>query len=278
MQIKLAFSTLGCPKWELPRIALAAREHGYHGVELRALGGDLDLLGRSEFRGGELERTRDWLAAQSLEVCCVDTSCSFDSADRAERLKQVDLAVQQCDLAAALRAPLIRVFPDQVPAGVTYDETRDRIAEALRLVAERAPGGVCVGLETHGHFAAGRAAAEVLQLADHPSLRIIWDAANSFSSGESVEESADSVAPYLAHVHLRDARPMGGEHWTPVLAGRGLVPFDGVVAALRRLDYQGFVSFEWEKYWHPEIEEPEVALPDFAGAMRRVLACGPTAQ
>ena len=35
---------------------------------------------------------------------------------------------------------------------------------------------------------------------------------------------------------------------------------------IRQLNYDGYVSFEWEKYWHPEIEEPEVALPDFINA------------
>ena len=271
MQIKLAFSTLGCPRWELPRVARAAREYGYQGVELRALGGQLDLVSRPEFAAGEIVRTRDWLAEQGLVVCCVDTSCTFDSADVAERRKQEDVAARHCELAAALGAPLIRVFPDKVPEGATREETRDRVAESLRRVAERAPAGVRVGLETHGDFAAGSATAEIIRLADHPAARVIWDAANSFSTGEAVEESARAVAPYLAHVHLRDARPMGKEHWTPVLAGRGLVPFGQVVAALRGIGYEGFVSFEFEKYWHPEIEEPEVSLPDFADAMRRVL-------
>lgn len=27
-------------------------------------------------------------------------------------------------------------------------------------------------------------------------------------------------------------------------------------------------SFEWEKRWHPEIEEPEVALPVFVQVLR----------
>jgi sugar phosphate isomerase/epimerase len=270
-QIKLAFSTLGCPQWELPQVARAAREYGYVGVELRALGGGLDLLGRPEFRPGAVARTREWFASEGLEVCCVDTSCKFDSADEAERRAQEEEAARHCELAASLGAPLIRVFPDLVPEGSTHGETRDRVAESLRRVAERAPEGVRVGLETHGDFAAGRASAEVVRLAGHPALCIIWDAANSFSAGEAVEESAAAVAPYLAHVHLRDARPEGKEHWTPVLAGRGLVPFGGVAAALKGLGYEGFVSFEWEKFWHPEIEEPEVSLPDFAGAMRKVL-------
>jgi hypothetical protein len=33
------------------------------------------------------------------------------------------------------------------------------------------------------------------------------------------------------------------------------------------------VSFEWEKYWRPEIEEPEVALPDFVKAMKAIFQC-----
>jgi sugar phosphate isomerase/epimerase len=136
-------------------------------------------------------------------------------------------------------------------------------------VARRAPEGVRVGLETHGDFARGKAAAEVARLADHPSVAIVWDVANALAGGDSVAESARAVAPFLAHVHLRDARPVvGRDHWLPVLAGRGAVPFGEALASLGALGYDGFVSFEWEKHWHPEIEEPEVALPDFVAAVR----------
>ena len=92
--MKLAFSTLGCPDWELEDVARAAREYGYAGVELRALGGELDLLSRPEFRPGEVARTRGWLAGRGLEVCCVDTSCTFDSTEDAERRRQVEVAVR----------------------------------------------------------------------------------------------------------------------------------------------------------------------------------------
>ncbi len=270
-KIKVAFSTLGCPQWELPEVVRAARENNYQAVELRALGGELDLLNRPEFQPRELARTRDWLAEQEMEICCVDTSCSFDSIEKAEREKQVEIAARHCELASALGASLIRVFPDKVPDGASFEETRDRIAESLREVARRAPASVRIGLETHGDFARGEATAEIIRRADHKNLCIIWDAANTFASGEPIAASARAVAPYLAHVHLRDARPMGGEHWTPVLAGRGLVPFDEVVSELRKLDYAGFISFEWEKYWHPEIEGPEESLPDFAKAIRKSL-------
>ena len=270
--MKLAFSTLGCPNWELENIAQAARAYGYVAIELRALGGDLDLLKRPEFQPETVEKTSGWLADQALSVCCVDTSCTFDSRDSGERRKQVEAAVRHCELAAALGAPLIRIFPDRIPTGATRSETRDNIAVCLREVALRAPNRVSIGLETHGDFARGQAAAEIVRLADHPNVALIWDVANSLAAGDSIEESAQEVGPYLAHVHLRDARPVKGhEHWLPVLAGHGAVSFTAAVNALRGLGYDGYISFEWEKYWHPEIEEPEVALPDFVKAMKAIL-------
>jgi sugar phosphate isomerase/epimerase len=268
--MRLAFSTLGCPRWDLDEIAAAARSYGYEAVELRALGGSLDLLARPELGPREVTRTRTRLAERGVAVCCVSSGCVFHSADDAERAAMVDLAVRHCELAADLGAPLVRVFPDRIPEGETREATRDRIAAALAEVARRAPEGVRAALETHGDFARGAAAAEVVRLADHPGVAIIWDVANSLAAGDTVDGAASAVAPFLAHVHLRDARPEPGrEHWLPVLAGTGRVPFGATAAALDALDYGGLVCFEWEKWWHPEIEEPEVALPDFAAAARR---------
>jgi sugar phosphate isomerase/epimerase len=225
-KMKLAFSTLGCPEWDLKRIAQAAHAYGYAAIELRAIGGDLDLLKRPEFQPGAIESTRRWLADQTLSVCCVDSSCTFDSRDADERRKQVEVAVSHCKLAAALGASLIRVFPDKIQTGATRAKTRDAIAASLGEVARRAPHDVRVGLETHGDFARGEAAAEIVRLADHPKVALIWDVANSLAAGDSIPESAHEVAPHLAHVHLRDARPVkDNEHWLPVLAGRGAVSF-----------------------------------------------------
>jgi sugar phosphate isomerase/epimerase len=272
--LKLAFSTLGCPEWNLEQIAEAACNLGFQGIELRALGGSINLLERPELQGSAIEQTRAFLQDQNLSICCVDTSCSFDAVDGKIRQESVEIALHHCELAAALGAPLIRVFPNEVPSAATREETRDRIAASLREVAKRAPSGVRVGLETHGDFARGYAAAEIVRLCDQWNLGLIWDVANALAAGDSIEESARAVAPHLMHVHLRDARAVaGGEHWLPVLAGRGAVSFAETIDALHGLSYDGYVSFEWEKYWHPEIEEPEVAFADFAKAMKLALRC-----
>jgi hypothetical protein len=35
------------------------------------------------------------------------------------------------------------------------------------------------------------------------------------------------------------------------------------VEALVKINYTGFYCFEWEKVWHPDLLDPEVAFPDY---------------
>jgi sugar phosphate isomerase/epimerase len=270
--MKLAFSTLGCPDWDLDAMIAAARKLGYRGIELRAIAGSLDLLSRPEFTTPQLTSTRTRFEEAEIEICCVDTSCTFHSPDASERANQVGTALAHAELAAKLGAPLIRVFPDKIQPGAQREQTRDWIAESLRAVAERMPDDVDVALETHGDFAKAEAAAEIVDLATHPKVKLIWDIANSVAAGDTIEQAGRVIKPYLAHIHLRDAKPViESEHWLPVLAGKGRVSFAETLNTIRELHYDGYVSFEWEKYWRPEIEEPEVALPDFINAIRGLL-------
>ncbi len=267
--MKLAFSTLGCPDWNLSKVIAGARIYGYDGVELRALSGSLDLPGCNDFSAEQIATTREYLERETVTICCVDTSCTFHSVDVSERATQVDIALVHAELAAKLSAPLIRVFPDKIQPGAQREETRDWIASCLNYVAKRMPQDVDVALETHGDFARAEAAVEILELANHPKVKLIWDVANSVAAGDMIERAAAIVRPYVAHIHLRDAKPVSGsEHWLPVLAGSGRVSFAEALAAINELNYDGYISFEWEKYWHPEIEDPEIALPDFINAIR----------
>jgi hypothetical protein len=57
-----------------------------------------------------------------------------------------------------------------------------------------------------------------------------------------------------------------------VLTGTGEVPVQGQVKVLAGAGYRGYYCFEWEKKWHPEIAEPEVAFPHYAKTMAGYLA------
>ena len=57
--------------------------------------------------------------------------------------------------------------------------------------------------------------------------------------------------------------------WTgrDFLTGSGDVPMKAQIDTLVKGGYQGYYCFEWEKKWHPEIEEPEVSFPHYARVM-----------
>jgi sugar phosphate isomerase/epimerase len=74
----------------------------------------------------------------------------------------------------------------------------------------------------------------------------------------------------VRHTHLKDSKPSGTDR-RYVLTGTGEVPVARQVEVLAHAGYTGYYCFEWEKKWHPEIEEPEVAFPHYARTMTQYL-------
>ena len=75
----------------------------------------------------------------------------------------------------------------------------------------------------------------------------------------------------MRHTHLKDSKPEGADR-RYVLTGTGEVPVQAQVKVLAAAGYRGYYCFEWEKKWHPEIEEPEVAFPHYAKTIGEYLA------
>jgi len=42
------------------------------------------------------------------------------------------------------------------------------------------------------------------------------------------------------------------------------VPTRELLSQLHTLGYTGYISLEWEKAWHPELADPQVAFPQAA--------------
>jgi sugar phosphate isomerase/epimerase len=262
--MKLSFSTLACPDWTMPQIIAIASSARYDGIELRFVENEDSLWKLPAFCGKELASTSQALSDHGLAISCVDTSCRFHSPDVQERAWWLAEGERMADLAAALGAPGVRVFGEKVQPGADRASTRNWITDSIRTLAERiAPSGVEVWLETHGDFASASETAEILAGAESPRVGAVWDPANCFlESGERPQEGAALLRESIRHVHLKDlcTSPDG---WKPVLTGDGDFPLSEVRSALRQLGYDRFVSFEWEKKWHPEIADANIALPQF---------------
>ena len=260
--MKISFSTLACPDWTMPQIVKMASAAGYDGIELRFVEGEDSLWKLAAFSGAGLLQTKRTLAVGGLTISCVDTSCRFHSTDAAERQRWIGEGERMAALAAELGAPAIRVFGDTIQSGADRESTRGWIAEGIRVLAEKI-GGVEVWLESHGDFSRASDTAAILDGAGVTRSGVVWDPVNSFVvSGERPGDGARVLGERVRHVHVKDLR-RNKDGWRYVLTGKGEFPLNEQMEALHKLGYERYVSFEWEKKWHPEIEEAEIALPHF---------------
>jgi sugar phosphate isomerase/epimerase len=72
-----------------------------------------------------------------------------------------------------------------------------------------------------------------------------------------------NLAGRILLAQVKDARrdPGRADGWQLVPLGEGEVPVREILGLLDGGGYRDWISVEWEKRWHPEIAEPEVALP-----------------
>ena len=93
---------------------------------------------------------------------------------------------------------------------------------------------------------------------------VIWDPVNSFiADGEQPRDGAVTLGSTIKHVHIKDVT-RNSQGWNYDLPGNGQFPLTELLESLKALQYASFLSFEWEKQWHPELADAEIALPHFA--------------
>jgi sugar phosphate isomerase/epimerase len=237
-------------------------EYGATGVELRGLWG----TNIADLTDAQVERAQAAIAARSLEVVCLATpfyKCDMGTPDVTDPTGPMHLAtprgleqqitlLKRCiDLAHAFDTRLIRVFSfwrKEAPS----PQIDDRIVAAFDVPVTLAQdAGVTLALENeHACFVgSGAEAARIASRIDSPHFRICWDPGNAFALGERpYPEGYEAVRPWVAHVHVKDARmvvtPDRGPHAQFCVIGEGEIDYVGQFAALKRDGYHGYVSLE----------------------------------
>ena len=271
--MKIACTTLACPDWSLDTILERFAAYGYDGVDFRGLGDEMNVWRLEAFSSGA-KATAKKIARSGLEVSAFSSSARVFIPDPAERDKQVAEVAEYARLCRRFEARLIRVFGG--PLGQTPLEQALEVAAAtLRRMAEAAGEDVTLAVETHDDWTRTRPLAELLERVSLPNAGVLWDLHHPYrEGGESPRQSYDNIGRYTVATHLKDSRLTGGEKYEYCLPGEGDVPLAEMVALLAAGGYDGYLTLEWEKKWHPELADPEVALPAYAEYMRGLAGRG----
>ena len=171
-----------------------------------------------------------------------------------------------CEIACELESPNIRLFPFRFPNNrkPPFGDTDDfqKIQEAIIQASDIAkPYGVTLAIENcpYSHMPKGEMTLELVRAVNRSNVRLLYDPANSYRAvrknvperylSKTLEEEAIMMAPYIAHVHLKNYHydpAVSPKPFLHVPAGNGDIPLEKLVGLLTKNGCEAALSLEPE--------------------------------
>ncbi len=267
--MKIGFSTLACPSWDLTTVVAKAGEYGYDGVELRGIKGNLDLTRVPEVSANP-GATRQLFASANVELVCLGSSISLDARDRSALARSCEELTEYIDLAAELACPYVRIFVGEAQKGEVREATIARIAESLTGIAPYAGDRkVTILVENVGDFSGSASLWHLCDYASHPAIRACWNICNAVSTCERPTVSIPRLGTKIGMVHICDGvfdeQGYLEQYHVP---GEGNVELARAIDLLKGVYFCDYLMFEWPKLWNKSIAPADDVLPRAATFLR----------
>ncbi len=267
--MKISFSTLACPDFSWSDIYSMAKDLGFHGIEIRGIGEETNVVKTRPFSAEKVDRTIEKLRSLKLEIPCLSTGCCLKFADKRE--ENIAEITAHADLAAKLNTPYIRILADLTPA--PEGEVDDSfIAEVLKEVAAIAESRkVTLLVETNGVYSDTKRLKKLLDTVNSPAVGALWDMHHPYRyMGETGAETVENLGDYIKFIHVKDSQIVDGK-LTYKLMGQGDMPLSEMFSALQKIGYDGYISLEWVKRWSRDLYAAGIVFPQFARYMKPYL-------
>jgi sugar phosphate isomerase/epimerase len=253
MQMKLSFMTFVCPGWTTEKIVKFAKETGYDGVEIRVDAGHKHGISAKSSQEAR-RQVRKLFADEGVELASVATSVHFANPHPQVHKAQLEAAKIHLDLAAALGAPVVRIFAGGGIPKLTPEAAR-QVAAAFDQVGEYAKGsGSCPILECgHDIIKGATEAGEVIRQVRARNFGALWN------SSMMDDATFTALKDRIRHFHLHDEVLRPDNTNLLELAKR-----------LKGIGYRGFASLEIIK----GKDLPEDLLKETAQRLKRQIAEG----
>lgn len=242
--MKLAFSSTGCPEWDVPTMINKAKEYGYDGIELAGRPGPIDESFGPEITG-DPEKAAQLARDAGVEIVCLATTAAFHMSSLAEVVENQASVREHIDLAAKLGCPFVRVFSGEIPgAGVLGRERRDTVLARMggfirELTAQAAERRVTILVENSGDFVDSPSLWYLVDAADTPAVKCCWNPLAALARGEHLTRSIPRLAQKLGTVRVCDGKPGAvGDQAAP---DNSDVDIKMLVQLLKGIAYRGYL-------------------------------------
>ncbi len=266
--MKLAFSTNAYMRFSIEDALARLGSVGYRGVELMADVPHAWPAGLLAERKRSIRETLDrlGLAISNINAFMMNAVAdprqpywhpSWIEPDLHYRRIRVEHTKRALTLAKELGAPNITTEPGGPFApGQSFEQGLDEFVRELRPVVEHAEReGVMLLVEPEPGLLIEKTD-QYLAFADQissPMLGLNFDIGHQYCVGEDPAASIRKLARHIRHVHLEDIAATRVHHH--MIPGDGAIDFAPVIAALREIDYCGWVTVEL----YPYVENPDHA-------------------
>ena len=268
--IKLATMSSVCPDLTIDQTIELMQRLGYQGYEPRvewnhAAGIEANLT------KAERQTIQARFANAGLEICCLATSARMATPDQQERSKHIEDLKTYIDLAADLACPMIRIFGGQRSRDQELAAIVDYVVEGFtQLLDQAAACGVTLLLETHDDWSCSAPVRAVVEQANHPNLKILWDFMHPQRMLEKPTESFQTLGPLTVHTHGHDGIYVDGKMQVCPL-GEGFIDHAIPLALLNQSGFNGYFSIE-VIHRPGSIHDAEGVLAQYATAFRTIMA------
>ncbi len=265
--MKLGFSTIACPTWDLQEIIAVAQDLGYNGIEIRGIKNEMYAPNIGAFSNQEIAKTLQALENANIEISCVSSgACLAIPTNKDDSLKE---GKQYINLARKLGAKYIRVMPTDKPynEGGDLDVCREVYTFLCRYGESM---GVTPLMETNGIFCDTKVLKSFLDSVPFGNKGALLDVNHPYRyNREGVTESLTNLGSYIKYVHFKDSAVVGGETQYR-MTGHGDYPIQELIDGLKGMGYDGYVTLEWVKRWHKNLDEPTVSIPLFSSYFKNL--------
>lgn len=248
-------STIKKKDWSVVDFVDYAASINLEGVEL------LDIYWEDKANPSmEIEQVKKALDQYNMVISAYDITNNFVEESEAKREKEVTKVIEAIYTAKQLGANIVRVFCGDLQDGLTFDTGQAWIIECLKQCAKTAEQeSIYLALENHGLLAGkSEQVEEIINKVNSFYVKSTFDTGNFLLVHEDPKHAFDRLKDKIVHVHFKDFRvkettesikgfrSTKGKELIGVIPGDGMVDLSYIVNGLKEINYQGWLSMEYE--------------------------------
>ncbi len=259
MPWKYAVFTVMCPELDLEQTAALAGSLGLDGLEWRVTKKVVEPIAEVSYWGAnrstvdiddvesDLARAKQIADRSGLAVPVLGTYMKCSELETVERAMRA---------AAAVGCAKLRVGPSSYDGSRPYADLFHETLRSFEQVAELARSyrvQACIEMHMGNITPSAGLAHRLVSHFDPAQVGVIFDPGNMVVEGhENYQMALELLGPYLSHVHVKNCMWLNtGEEdgvakweWKMAAVKQGQADWTAIVAALKKVGYDGWLSFE----------------------------------